>query len=220
MRLGPKIPLDPKNPDHFNSKKYKLNKGDVYIHTIRALEYLKNEKPILQLAGLLHDIGKPATKKVLNGKISNKGHDKIGAEMADLIMLRLKFSNDEIDFVKSLVENHMKQHIVKEFRKSTLKRYLASPYFDDLLKLNTADVLSSYGDLSNIDFINEKLSEWEPEEIKPSKKKLVNGHDLIKLGFKPGPIFSTILNKLEDLYLEDKIKNKKDGISYVKENYI
>lgn len=217
MRLGLKIPYDPNNPEHKDPTKYKLNPGDVLEHTILVMEKLAGERLEVQLAGMFHDVGKPVTLKFDNGRPTNKGHDAIGADMVEQIMLRLKFSTDEIDLVKNLVADHMRHHVIKEFRKSTLKRYLALPYIDDLMLLNEADTRSASGNMEHIDYLREKMDEWEPEEIRP--KKIFTGKDLIEMKFIPGPIFKKILNKIEDLQLEGIITNKKQAIKFVEANY-
>jgi poly(A) polymerase len=191
--------------------------GDVLEHTILVMEKLVGQNPLMQLAGLLHDIAKPTTLVIEDGRPTNKGHDAAGADMTETIMLRLKFSNDEIEFVKNLVADHMRHHIAKEFRKSTLKRYLALPYFNELMLLNEADTLSASGNLEHIEFLREKMSEWKPEVIRP--KPLITGLDLIKLGYKPGPIFTTILDHVSDLQLEGQIANKNQALRMVNENY-
>jgi len=189
--------------------------GDVLEHTILVMEKLVNEKLEVQFAGMFHDVGKPVTLKFDNGRPTNKGHDAVGADMVEQIMLRLKFSTDEIDLVKNLVADHMRHHVVKEFRKSTLKRYLALPYIDDLMLLNEADTRSASGNMEHIDYLREKMDEWEPEEIRP--KPMVNGHDLIKLNLKPGPIFSTILREVEDLQLEGTVTNRRQALRFLRE---
>jgi poly(A) polymerase len=191
--------------------------GPVLEHTILVMENLANEKPLLQFAALMHDIGKPATAKVEGNdpnKISNHGHDDVGAKIALDIMTRLKFSNDEIDYVVNLVENHMKHQAVKDMRKSTLKRFMSQPYFDDLLKLNYADIRAASGDLTTIKFLEEQKSNWKPEEIKP-KTSLVTGDDLIVMGLKPGPHFKELLTLVMDAQLEGTVKTKDEGLKLV-----
>jgi poly(A) polymerase len=191
--------------------------GDVLEHTILVMEKLVNQRHEVQLAGMLHDVGKPVTLKFEDGRPTNKGHDAVGADMVEQLMLRLKFSNDEIGLTKNLVADHMRHHVVKQFRKSTLKRYLALPYIDELMLLNEADSLSASGNMEHIEYLREKMDEWEPEVIKP--KPLVNGHDLIKLGFKPGPIFTTILDRVSDLQLEGEVTNRRQALKVVKDEF-
>lgn len=187
--------------------------GDVLEHTILVMERLVGERLEVQLAGMFHDIAKPVTLKFEDGRATNKGHDAVGADMVEQIMMRLKFSNDEIAFVKDLVSDHMRQHEVQKFRKSTLKRFLAQPHIEELMLLGEADVMSASGNMENLEFLRDKLDSWEPEEIRPTP--FITGRDLIKLGLKPGPIFGTIINEVEDLQLEGKLANREDALRFI-----
>jgi poly(A) polymerase len=191
--------------------------GDVLEHTILVMQGLIGESSLLQLAALFHDIGKPSTAKVEGEdptRISNHGHDDVGAKMTFDIMTRLKFSNDEINYVVNLVSEHMKHQAAKDMKKSTLKRFMAQPYFDDLIKLNYADVGSASGDFSTIEFLEEKKKNWTPEEIKP-KTSLVTGDDLIAMGLKPGPEFKKLLTLVMDAQLEGTVKDKEQGLKLI-----
>jgi len=192
--------------------------GDVFEHTVRAMENLKSERPILQLAGMLHDIGKPSTSSINeDGKTINHGHDKVGAEMVDTLMRRLKFSNDDIELVKNLTSDHMLHHFVRSMKKATVKKMMALPHFDDLLKLNEADIMAASGNISSLTYIREKMDTWKPEEIKP--KPIISGQQLIDLGFKPGPLFKEILNTVVDLQLEGELTTEDDALDFVRRTY-
>lgn len=189
--------------------------GEVMEHTILVMEKLVGKGLEVQLAGMFHDIGKPVTMELVNGQPTNKGHDKVGAEMVEQIMMRLKFSNDETALVKDLVADHMRHHVAKQFKKSTLKRYLALPHIEELMLLNEADVMSASKNREDLDFLIEKRNEWEPEVIKP--KAFVTGRDLIELGLTPGPIFGSILREVEDLQLEGEVTSRKEALRFVEE---
>ena len=81
------------------------------------------------------DIGKPATYSVdADGRIRFSGHDKLGAQMTEEVMSRLRFSRAEIDATVEAVANHMVFKDVQNMRVSRLKRFLARPTFDDELE--------------------------------------------------------------------------------------
>lgn len=189
--------------------------GDVLEHTILVMEKLIGQKTEVQLAGMFHDVGKPDTLKFEDGKPTNKGHAVVSADMAEQIMFRFKFSTDEIGFVKNLVTDHMKSHHTKEFKKSTLKKYLALPYINELLILNKADALSASRSVEYVEYIEEKLNEFEPEEIKPAP--FVNGYDLIELGLKPGPMFKILLDEMMDFQLEEIVTNRKQAFKVLRD---
>lgn len=189
--------------------------GNCYVHIFKALELVRDESYIIKLATLFHDVGKPATHKVVDGRITTRGHHKVGADITRKALEELRFSNEEIEHICWLVYNHMVNPI--KLKTSKLKKLLAHPYIEDLIKVMRADKASSHGDTSHADFLEKKLNEWTPEEIKPSA--LVTGHDLIEFGFKPGPLFKEILNEVVDLQLENKINNKEEAIGHIKRKF-
>jgi poly(A) polymerase len=106
---------------------------------------------------------------------------------------------------------------VFQMRDSTFKRFVAMDYFDDHLALHLADCQASHGMMGAHEFIKNKLSEFSEEEIKPVP--LLKGNDLLKLGFKPGPIFTEILNSVEEMQLEGNLTKKNQAIDFVKANF-
>jgi poly(A) polymerase len=202
-----KIKDCPQNPEYHPE-------GDVYNHTVLTMENLVGESLELQLAGMFHDIGKPYTLEVEDGKPTNKGHAKVGARLTEDIMRKLKFTNSQIDLVVNLVNDHMKHHSVRKFKKSTLKKFLGLSYIEELIKLGKADSLASNGNLEDFHYIEEKMNEWTPDEIKP--KPLISGNELISLGMRPGPMFGKILASVLDLQLEGHLSSKEEAIEFVK----
>ena len=190
--------------------------GDVFIHTCLVLEKLEQDNVldvVLALGALLHDIGKPKTYSKTDRVRFNR-HEYVGASMAEKICKRLKFSNKQVSEIKALVGEHMKFGNIKDMKKSTFKRFISIDNFDLHLKLHRADCLASHGDLSLLNFTNNKIEELSNEPIKP--KPIITGDDLINLGLSPGPDFKVILSKVFDEQLEGNILNHKGGISLVK----
>jgi poly(A) polymerase len=191
--------------------------GDVISHTIKALEDLPMEaSDELRMGTLLHDVGKPPTQ-TFEDRIRFDGHDIRGKFMTEEILKRLRFSNEFIERVVALVENHMKFMHVKNMRTSRLKRFLSLPHFEEHMLLHKADCMSSHRNLENLDFVREKLNTFEPEEIRPPK--ILTGKDLIDMGFKPGRIFSIIMNDVEDRQLEGVILDPEKAKDYVRATY-
>jgi poly(A) polymerase len=190
--------------------------GDVWVHTRLLLTHLKNPSPVLAFSALLHDVGKPRTSKTEpNGRIRFFGHEGVGARMADEILRRLRFSNDDIGAITACIANHMAFKDAPHMRVSTLKRMLARPTFSEELELHRIDCSSSHGQLDIHAFLQNKLSEFSQEEIKP--KPLVTGHDLQELGAKPGPAMGKILHQLMDEQLEGKIADRAGALTRAKE---
>lgn len=191
--------------------------GDVFIHTAKALDFLPDQpSSVLTWSVLLHDVGKPSTM-VIADRIRFNNHDRVGAEMAKVILKRLKASNALIESVDACIENHMNFMNVTRMRLSTLKKFLSRPTILDELELHRVDCLASHGDLQNYEFVKEKLSLMALEVIKPPP--LIGGKELIALGLKPGPLFGEILNEIYDLQLEERISSREEAIALIKERY-
>ncbi|TFG77398.1 MAG: CCA tRNA nucleotidyltransferase [Thermodesulfobacteriales bacterium] len=195
--------------------------GDVFIHTCLVLDKLhKNQagvvSPELAIGALLHDVGKPPTFSV-SDRIRFNGHDKLGADMSKKICRELKFSNKQIEVIYALIRDHLKFKDVFNMKKSTLKRFIGMPHFEEHMALHLADCQASHGLTAAYDFVMEKYNDFEEEEIKPAP--LISGRELIEMGYKPGPLFSDILNFVEEAQLEGEITNTQEAIEAVLENY-
>jgi poly(A) polymerase len=195
--------------------------GDVWVHTLKVIDQLKNPSPRLAWATLLHDVGKPPTfeKTSVKGKrrIRFPEHARVGAEMTEKILRRFKFSNDDRIAIVEMVGNHMTFKDAQQMRLATLKRLLARPTIEDELQLHRADCLGSRGDLSNYRFVLRKRLQLSHEEIKP--RPMITGKDLIELGYAPGPMFGRILDELLEAQLEGKVKNREEARRWVKEQF-
>lgn len=187
--------------------------GDVAKHSILTLENLNGENTLLKLAGLFHDLGKPATHEVRGGRITNRLHASVGKDMVEEVMRRLKFSNDEIETVSALVHNHMKAHVAKNMKKSKVKRLLQNEWATDLIKLCRADQNASHKNTGSADYLQNLLDNLEPEELRPTP--LLTGRDLIELGFNPGPVFRKILDAVMDAQLEGSVSTREEALSIV-----
>nr|MBA2242434.1 CCA tRNA nucleotidyltransferase [Chthoniobacterales bacterium] len=159
--------------------------GDVFKHTRIMLQLLpENVSLPLVLSVLFHDIGKPPTASVdENGRIRFNGHDRVGAEMTEALMQRLRFSRAEIDATIEAVRQHMVFKDVPKMRVAKLKRFMARPTFDDELELHRVDCVSSHGMLDNYEFLRRKREEFANAPIIPPP--FVRGDDLLRLGLRP-----------------------------------
>lgn len=196
------------------------SEGNVGNHTILVLEEARKMTSDITIlwAALLHDIGKPSTTTLdEKGNFRCFGHDEVGAEMANVIMTRMKSSTEEKVMVCSMIADHMKIGFTKDMKKSTIRRFVAQPNFEKLMVLYKADCLGcvpSEEVLKNkiliaYDFLVDFVS--KPENVRVLPEPLVNGRTLIDLGLKPGPLFKKILRDIMDLQLEGKITTKEEG---------
>ncbi len=189
--------------------------GDVYEHTRLLLENLHPPvSTMLAFSALLHDVGKPKTSAIRKGRLTFYEHSEEGAKIAELMMKRLRFSNEEISGVCECISNHMKFMDVKKMRAGKLKQFISRPYFNEEMELHRIDCLASHGMLDNYGFLQEKLKEYEHEELKP--KPLVNGNDLIAMGMSPGPAMKPILEELYELQLEGAHKTRDEALAWLR----
>ena len=193
--------------------------GDVFKHTRIMLEMLPHEVSLpLVLSVLFHDIGKPPTYTVdETGRIRFNGHDRVGAEMTEELMQRLRFSRAEIDATVEAVRQHMVFKDVPNMRVAKLKRFMARPTFTDELELHRVDCASSHGMLDNYEFLLAKRDEFSNEPIIPPP--LVRGDDLKALGFKPGPQFGEILEAVETRQLEGAFRDRDEALEWVRKEF-
>jgi len=189
--------------------------GDVFTHTLKMFDIAATLTPTLALGVLLHDVGKPPTLTV-SDRIRFHGHAEVGASMAGEICARLRQPNTISARVVELVADHLRFMHVREMRESTLKRFLRIEHFSEHLELHRLDCLGSHEDLSNYEFCKEKLEMFDNEVIRPDP--LINGRDLIAMGFTPGPVFSEILGSVEDRQLEGILTTRKDALAWIREN--
>lgn len=194
--------------------------GDVFVHTLRVVGNLRKPGPQLAWAALLHDVGKPPTfEKALVRKrirIRFPEHARVGAEMSEKILRRLRFSNMDREQITRMVANHMTFKDVKSMRPATLKRLLARPTFEDELALHRADCAASNGKLTNALFLRRRRRELSQAELRPAP--LIGGRDLIALGLKPGPLFGRLLAAVEEEQLDGRLRTREEAIGFVQQH--
>ena len=193
--------------------------GDVFVHTRLMLGLLPAAASLpLIVATLLHDIGKPPTASwdEAAGRIRFNEHDKVGARMAEDILRRLKFPNDTTDSVTGMVSRHMAFMNVQKMRTSKLRRFMAGPDFADELELHRVDCLGSHGMTDNLDFITAKRDEFSSEPLVPPR--LVSGHDLMSLGVPAGPSLGRMLDEIQTLQLEGRLRTRDEALEWTREN--
>jgi poly(A) polymerase len=192
--------------------------GDVFVHTLLLLDHLPQPcPPTLAWGALLHDVGKPATFRVAPDRIRFDNHVGIGVKVAQEICRRMRFSNDDMEQILALVENHMRFADAMKMKESTLKRFMRIRDFDQHLALHRADCLASHRNLATYEFIRQKRAETPPQQMRPAP--LVTGHDLIAAGHRPGPKFKEILSAVEDAQLEGRLPSREAALDFVRREF-
>jgi tRNA nucleotidyltransferase/poly(A) polymerase len=195
--------------------------GDVWEHTLRMLALLPIREGGSDLrlvwAVLLHDVGKPVTRFEDANGVHFYHHVRRGGEIAAEILLRLRFSRDETETILALICGHMLFMNIREMRPNRLKRFLRQPDFPLHLELHRLDCVGSHGLLDNYEFSLRKLREYSEEELRPPP--LLNGEDLIGMGYRPGPVFREILSAIEDAQLGGEITDSGEARSLIRKRW-
>lgn len=201
---------------------------DVLDHLFYSCDGAPKEKINVRLAALLHDTGKPATKKIVptpqGETVTFYRHEQYSAEIARKLLFRLKFSNAEIDNICHLIENHMFNY-EPQWKDSAVRRFLVkvkAENVEDLFDLRLADIYGMRNtpvrlhDSQTAKLLLEFKERIEKEQQKKSalslKSLAVNGKDLMEAGIPGGKELGMILNELFETVLEDPAQNKKDTL--------
>ncbi|MEU9588276.1 CCA tRNA nucleotidyltransferase [Streptomyces sp. NPDC048219] len=192
---------------------------DVYDHTLIVLEQamaLETEGPdlVLRLAALLHDIGKPRTRRFeKDGRVSFHHHEVVGAKMTKKRMTALKYSNDLVKDVSRLVELHLRFHGygTGEWTDSAVRRYVrdAGPLLDRLHKLTRSDCTTrnkrKAAALSRAyDGLEERIAKLQEQEELDAIRPDLDGNQVMEiLGVRPGPVVGQAYKYLLELRLEN-----------------
>lgn len=191
---------------------------DVYEHSLTVLEQaiaLEKDGPdlVLRLAALLHDIGKPRTRRFeKDGRVSFHHHEVVGAKMTKSRMIKLKYSNELVKDVSHLVELHLRFHGygTGEWTDSAVRRYVrdAGPLLERLHKLTRSDCTTrnkrKAAALSRAyDGLEERIGRLQQQEQLDAIRPDLDGNEIMKiLGIGPGPQIGKAYKHLLELRLE------------------
>jgi poly(A) polymerase len=190
--------------------------GTVFEHIRLMLEQLPVPCPAsLPWAVLLHDIAKPvtATTDPVTGSIHFYGHEKVGAEMARVILQRLRFPGKEIDEIAACVLHHMQFKDVKQMRQATRRRMVLRETFPLELALHRLDCLGSHGSLEHYDLMQAQAADFA--RLPALRPALLNGHDLIALGVPPGAELGRLLHDLRDHQLQGDLTTPDEARAWI-----
>ena len=193
-----------------------------------------NHYPMLKYAILLHDIGKPAARTIdSNGRFHFYRHEKISADMAVKINQRLRLSNQEQHYTNFIIRNHIKPlslftayNLNRLSKKAILRFFLKCDQMTKDILIHTAADLYGKGTTENIrkntrafiEFLNHMIIQYNHSFLpKKSTPPLITGDDLInEFGLKPSPLFSKILQHVEEARFSDNITTRNEAFILVK----
>ncbi|MEU8679765.1 CCA tRNA nucleotidyltransferase [Streptomyces sp. NPDC048611] len=206
---------------------------DVYEHSLTVLEQaidLEENGPdlVLRLAALLHDIGKPRTRRFeKDGRVSFHHHEVVGAKMTKKRMTALKYSNDLVKDVSRLVELHLRFHGygTGEWTDSAVRRYVrdAGPQLERLHKLTRSDCTTrnkrKAGALSRAyDGLEERIARLQEQEELDAIRPDLDGNEIMEvLGLRPGPEVGKAYQQMLEIRLEHGPMERDAAIAALKE---
>jgi poly(A) polymerase len=196
---------------------------DVLEHTFTVIESVTPDM-VLRLAALFHDIGKPETKEIIEGKVTFYNHDAVGASITKRRLRALKYPKAIIEEVTSLIYLHMRVYTYRMgWTDKAVRKYIrdAGELRGKLNTLIRADCTTKNQRkmrqaLSVLDELEERILRLEEEEETAKIRPPIDGNEVMEhLGIKPGPIVGEIMRLLLDARLEGDIETKEDAYSLV-----
>lgn len=190
---------------------------DVGTHSVMALKFCPTKDPIVRLATLLHDIGKPKTYHVDDsGLITFYNHEMVSTKLARDICGRLRLSKKQTDKILTLVRWH--QFSVDEQQTdSALRRFIrrvGKDNLDDMLALRIGDRLGGGAQETSwrLELYKKRLIEVQKQPFTVADLH-IDGHDVMKeFSVKPGPIIGKVLNQLFSEVEEGKLANEREEL--------
>lgn len=198
----------------------KAHSYDVFEHLLRSLKHSADKKYPFEtrLSALLHDIGKPATRRFAEDKqeFTFYGHEVVGARMAKKILDRLKFSRETIDHVTKLVRWHMFFSDTETITLSAVRRMIANVGKEHIWELMDVRVCDRIGtgrpkeEPFRLRKYHSMIEEALRDPVSVSQLK-IDGNDLMKdLNVAPSPAIGFVLHALLELVLDDPEKNTRE----------
>jgi putative nucleotidyltransferase with HDIG domain len=201
-------------------------------HLAEQLNTDRPLRPLLFLAALYHDIGKPGTRQVgADRKVHFYGHDETGAAITRQRGLSLRLSNPELDRLTSIVRGHLRPVLLEKDNRLPTRRAVYHFYRDmgaagiDICLLALADFLGTYGTTlpqdkweHHLDVVRSLLEAWYEhphEQVTPPV--LINGNDVMNtFGIPPGPQVGVILEAIREAQAVGQVSTREDAIDLAK----
>ena len=219
-------------PDAFVSESHP-GFDSIHRHFAEEISDGHTRSTLLKLAGLLHDIAKPATKTVEDtGRIRFLGHHAEGAVMSARILSRLRLSGRGVELVRLMVHHHLRPSQMAHMDELPTRKAIYRYYRDvgdaaiDTLFLNMADYLAARGPQLGSDewsahrrVIQSIMSENLAGEAHEPLPKLITGHDIMSMfAVGPGPGVGRLLGLAREAQASGEITNREEALELINAN--
>lgn len=202
--ISPELAAQPGIPQN------KVEGEDLWDHTLRAVDAAPADRPVVRLAALLHDLGKPST--LADGHFHH--HDVVGATMAADLLRRLRYPRAAADEVVHLVRHHMFT-VDPDATDTAVRRFIkrvGREHIDGLFALRRADDIGSgrpADDPGLARFSSRIDAELAAEAALDRYALRIDGNDLMReLGLAPGPRLGRIIDELVERVIADPALNE------------
>jgi poly(A) polymerase len=202
---------------------------DVYAHVLRVVER-SSPRLACRWSALLHDIAKPRTRTVEDGKVHFFGHEDVGARMAYDILKRLHFDRDFIGSVSNIVRLHMRANAyTSDWTDGAVRRLMLDSADDlaDLLDLSRADITSYRADkveraAARVNELAQRCQHLKEEAERVPLKSPLDGRELMALfGRPPGPWLRPVKEHLLSLVIDGALSpNDKAGATEIAKAFV
>lgn len=215
----------------FGVEQNEYHRDDVFWHSLMSIDAAPMDNLVVRWAALLHDLGKVDKKMTLDDgdggeKIVFYGHEKVGGEIAERVLNRLRYSRDFVKRCVHLVENHMFLYL-DEWNRGTVRRFIqrvGKDNLEDLYALRVADCMSrdKTEELDRLEALKKRVAaEIENDDVFKITDLAIDGADVIRvLGVDPGPDVGRILGELLEMVLDDPSLNDRNRLlEHLEKNY-
>ncbi len=184
-------------------------------------------RALLKLGTLLHDLGKPATRREENGRVRFLGHEAAGVPLARAVLRRLRFSRDEIRMVETLVRHHLRPILLAQQPKVSQRAIYR--FFRDTGENGAGILLHALADWRGtcpgrspppqaLESLAARMLRflWAGGETPALPRPLLDGRELIALGVPPGPRIGELLERLREAQATGEVKDREAALQRVR----